>query len=78
MQARHVGGDRSRNGLPESCAGYVYRGSTHVVEELQQGKIRPRCQGCGSFAGADGLCSGCRELKQREQAAYERLARSRA
>ena len=29
LQGRHVGGDRSRNGLPESCAGYVYRGADH-------------------------------------------------
>ena len=38
VKGSHVGGDRSRNGLPESCSGYVYRG----------GKRDPRCEACGS------------------------------
>jgi hypothetical protein len=38
------------------------------------GQARPRCREChSSWAGADGLCSGCRELAAREAAAYERL-----
>jgi hypothetical protein len=69
---------RAGNGRPVSGR-YVYHGNQpwNGPEPADPAtRARPRCAGCRSrFASpADGLCSGCRDLAEREQAAAQRLA----